>query len=442
MNETYEEAVAGLLAIPKFAGKTTHDNLRGFLQLLGNPQSSIPAIHVAGTNGKGSTCAYIASVLQRAGKRVGMFTSPHLIRINERFQINGMEISDREFTEVFSCVKQVVEQGMAGGLVHPNFFEYLFLMATIWYQKQQPDYVIYETGLGGRLDATNVLCPQITVITQIGMDHMQYLGDTLSLIAGEKAGIMKTGVPCVYLKQEDASADVLEAYGKETKSLLIPVERAEITIDEIGIETIDFSYLSRYDNTGRGQKRYTYRIWKTALYQTENAALALEAVRQLLKREATEEILQEGLLNMHWKGRMEKLAPGIYVDGAHNVPAIEAFCDTIFRLYPSEKNVLLFAVANDKRYNEMICILCQSAVRFERVIVTTISGGRVTPVSQVAELFRQYGMPAFRIIEEPDDRQAWKLARSSAAEGCQVFCVGSLYLVGSLEVQEGENQHD
>ena len=139
LNEAYREAVDYLLAIPKFANKTTHDNLRGFLRLLGNPQEAVPAIHIAGTNGKGSVCAYMAAMLQQAGKRVGMFTSPHLIRINERFQINGKEIRDEEFLEVFRQVREAVEIGMSQGLLHPNFFEYLFLMAAVWYRMQQPD---------------------------------------------------------------------------------------------------------------------------------------------------------------------------------------------------------------------------------------------------------------------------------------------------------------
>lgn len=442
LNEAYREAVDYLLAIPKFANKTTHDNLRGFLRLLGNPQEAVPAIHIAGTNGKGSVCAYMAAMLQQAGKRVGMFTSPHLIRINERFQINGKEIGDEEFLEVFRQVREAVEIGMSQGLLHPNFFEYLFIMAAVWYRKQQPDYVIYETGLGGRLDATNVLKPKITVITSIGMDHMQYLGDTIEQIAGEKAGIIKPETTCVYLKQKDASAAVIEKIGEIRRSPLIPVEREAITIDEIGAETIDFSYTTRYDNTSGAYSRPTYRIMKTALYQTENAALAIEAIRSLLGKDITEAVLQEGILRMRWKGRMEKLEPRIYVDGAHNEPAIQAFCDTVSKLYPNEKNVLLFAVASDKRYNEMIHILCQAAVTFEKIIVTTIAGSRVTPVYQVAELFRVYAKPTSQIMEEPDDRQAFKLARTYAAEGCQVFCVGSLYLVGSLESQEGENQHD
>lgn len=445
----YEEVVAYLLNIPKFASKTNHENLRGFLTALGNPHNRIPAIHVAGTNGKGSTCAFLSSILQQAGYRVGLFTSPHLVKINERFQLNTSMISDRELVDVFCRVKKVVVEGVGQGFIHPNFFEFVFLMAACWYEEQQADYVIYETGLGGRLDATNVLQPCLTVLTSIGMDHMQYLGDTLEQIAGEKAGILKAHTPCIYLQQKDITDTVIRQRGEELGISLIPVEKDKITIDEIRKQTIDFSYLSRYDSKYNHKKEpVTYRIPKTALYQTENAALAMEAgyyllsqpsdsgvVKDRLKQEDMKTIVQQGILHMYWRGRMEELEPGIYVDGAHNEPAIHAFCDTITRIYRDKKIILLFAVASDKRYNEMIRILCE-AVSYEKIIITAIKGSRTTPVEQIAEQFEQYTHCPIQM--ESDCDKALELARTYLTENNRIFCVGSLYLIGSLEAQKEE----
>lgn len=429
----YKEAVDYLFSIPKFASKTSHENLNGFLECLGNPQNSIPAIHIAGTNGKGSTCAFLASILKQAGYRVGLFTSPHLIRVNERFRINDRMIEDEDFLRNFLRVKEVVEDGIRNrNQVHPNFFEFLFLMATCWYQEAGVDYVIYETGLGGRLDATNVLQPKLTVITSIGMDHMQYLGDTLEKIAGEKAGIMKAGTPCVYIQQEDVTAKVLEKRGKELGIPLIPVEKTKITIDEIGEQRIDFSYENRYDKE-YNQGACTYQMRKTALYQLENAALAIEAGYYLLQDRVN--VVHEGIANMQWNGRMEEIQPGFFVDGAHNEPAIRAFCETITGIYQDKKIVLLFAVASDKRYNEMIRLLC-TGITYENIIVTAIEGDRATPVEQVAKEFREYIDCPIQV--EPDLNHALVLAKTYISSDTRVFCVGSLYLVGSVEASKEE----
>lgn len=435
----YQEAVEYLLHIPKFAGKTNHENLRGYLRLLGNPQEQVPAIHIAGTNGKGSVCAFLSSILEQAGYKIGIFTSPHLIRMNERFRIGQTMIPDEAFSRIFEQVYEAVQAGMKQGLVHPNFFEFLFLMAGCWYAEQDVDYVIYETGLGGRLDATNILQPELTVITSIGMDHMKYLGDTIEKIAGEKAGILKAGVPCIYLNQPIEAARVIQETARRLQAPLFAVEKEKISIDEIGEETIDFSYISQYD---RG-----YKIKKTALYQTENAMLAVRAAECLFgkklegenlaerfaKDEEMQSIIRKGLYNMRWAGRMEELEPGIYVDGAHNEPAIRAFCETISGLYNDKNIILVFAVVNDKQYNNMIQILCER-LKLQNVIVTAIGGTRATSPEAVKEQFIRYGNAPVQTAETP--RQALELAKDIRTADCRIFCTGSLYLVGELEAEK------
>lgn len=427
-----KEAEEYLLNIPRFAKKTTHENLRGYLKLLGNPQDRIPAVHVAGTNGKGSVCAFLTAILEQKDCRVGVFTSPHLVRMNERFRIGRTVISDEDFERAFGQVYEVVRIGMEQGLIHPNFFEFLFMMAACYYAESKVDLVIYETGLGGRLDATNVLQPVLTVITSIGMDHMEYLGDTIEKIAGEKAGIIKTGVPCVYLDRPEEAAQVIEQVGDRMHAPLIRVEKERITIKEIGEETIDFSYGSQYDRE--------YRIPKTALYQTENAMLAVRAAEYLLRQGAgpdaeaeIQDVIRTGLQVMKWAGRMEELEPGIYVDGAHNEPAIRAFCDTVSGLYADKDIILVFAVASDKQYNKMIHILCGS-LPLQQVIVTSIGGKRATPLEIVEEEFKRNTEAVVRTIPEPE--QALKAAGQLLTGHSRVFCVGSLYLVGELEAEK------
>ena len=196
---TYREAEEYILSIPKFTKKNKPEHTKLFLEYLGNPQEKLKVIHVAGTNGKGSVCVYLDAMLRSEEKTVGLFTSPHLVKLNERIVINGKEISDQKFMEVFEKVMEQVGVMEKEGLPHPTFFEFLFGMAMTAFVMEQVEYAVLETGLGGRLDATNsVEHPVCTVITSIGMDHMAILGDTLEKIAAEKAGILKPGVPLLY----------------------------------------------------------------------------------------------------------------------------------------------------------------------------------------------------------------------------------------------------
>ena len=190
--KNYDEAVEYLLNIPKFSKKTTKENLLELLKRLGNPHKAMKIIHVAGTNGKGSVCAFLNTLLLAAKKQTGLFTSPHLVKMNERMRINGKDVSDERFLQVFQQVYQTVGQMLKQGFTHPSFFEYLFVMALVLFEKENVEYVILETGLGGRLDATNIIeHPMLTIITSISFDHTEILGDTLHKIAMEKAGIIK-----------------------------------------------------------------------------------------------------------------------------------------------------------------------------------------------------------------------------------------------------------
>ena len=236
----YEEAVAYIDETPKFTKKNSLDHTKECLRRLGNPQDKFKVIHVAGTNGKGSTCAFLTSVLREAGYSCGLFTSPHLVEINERFQINEVNIDNDTFLKAFEKVKVLADELVAEGSYHPTYFEMLFLMGMVIFAEAGVDYVTLETGLGGRMDATTAVeNPVACVITSISLDHMQYLGDTVAKIAGEKAGIVVPGVPVIYDGNDPDAAEVIRARAEELGSPAYEVnnDRESKNVIDIGTGT-------------------------------------------------------------------------------------------------------------------------------------------------------------------------------------------------------------
>ena len=239
----YTEAVAYINETPKFTTKNSLEHTKECLRRLGNPQDSFQVIHVAGTNGKGSVCAYLASVLREGGYGCGLFTSPHLVKINERFQIDEVPVEDELFLRAFEKVKHLADELTAQGSYHPTYFEMLFLMGMCIFQEAGVSYVVLETGLGGRLDATNAIeNPLACVITSISMDHIQYLGDTVEAIAGEKAGIIKKAIPVIYDANRQKTAQVIEETAQGVGAPAYPVRREDFEIREITSSGIEFAY--------------------------------------------------------------------------------------------------------------------------------------------------------------------------------------------------------
>lgn len=438
---TYNECVDYILSIPKFADKLGTDNLNRILSIMDHPERSYPVIHVAGTNGKGSTCSYLASILKEKSKRVGIFTSPHLIRLNERIRVNDNLIADDEFTEIFCEVMEYIELAEKRGISHPSFFEFVFLMSTLYFRRKKVDYAIFETGMGGRLDATNVVNPILCIITSVGMDHMQYLGNTLEEIASEKAGIIKKDVPVVFFDRKDAATGVIAKYCEKTGAILHLVEKKQYNLLKITKKTIDFSFQSvyyRYDSL---------QIKKTALYQIENAVLAVRAYELLWDMIKDHDISHDvisrdfihidldkicsGLYNMIWPGRMQCVADRIYVDGAHNEEAIKAFCHTLEVLFPDEQKVLLFAVSKDKDYKRMIEHL--GRIDFDEIILVRYSSDRSAELDVVESTFKEVfrHLSVSEITAFDDIRTGFEYAKAHV-EDRLLFCVGSLYLVGDL----------
>ncbi|RKM63245.1 bifunctional folylpolyglutamate synthase/dihydrofolate synthase [Butyrivibrio sp. XB500-5] len=426
-----------LNSIPSFTDKHTMKDTVDFLEFLGNPDQNMKIIHVAGTNGKGSVCSYLSSILMKAGYSVGMFTSPHLVKVNERFCIDGKMISDGVFTEVFvETLKRVVEYDHKD--YFPTYFEFLFFVSMILYDVYPVDYLILETGLGGRLDATNsVSNPLLTVITEIGYDHMQYLGESIAEIAGEKAGIIKPWVPVVFFDKQKESTEVIKQKALELDSRAIVVERKNIqnvsTVQEDeGNKYIAFSYISLYD------KYVDLKLNTEARYQAENAALAVTAA-EILKNEGadiSELDIREGLISAKWEARMEEIRPGIYVDGAHNVDGIEAFIDSAANIPSSGRKLLMFGIVGDKQYKEIIdkLLVCGE---FDSIFVAVLETNRSVSVSDLKSAFEEckeeHGIIGLPIKYYSNVRDAITDIITVRKSGDTVFAAGSLYLAGQIK---------
>ena len=244
------------------------------MRRLGNPCQGRKVLHVAGTNGKGSVCAYMQAILLFEGKRVGFFTSPHLVKLNERIRINGKDIDDDTFCRIFAKVRQVAEELEKEGLEHPSYFEFLYGMGMLAFEENDAEYIVLETGLGGRLDATNSFeHPFLSVITSIGLDHTEILGDTIEKIAGEKAGIIKKGVPVFFDGSDERSSRVIEETAENVEAPWYKMEKDALKIQEITDKHIAFSILDEYDNNT------VWQVASTGIYQVMNAALAIRAMR-------------------------------------------------------------------------------------------------------------------------------------------------------------------
>ncbi|HBA64408.1 MAG TPA: tetrahydrofolate synthase [Lachnospiraceae bacterium] len=423
----YQTAEKYISDIPKFTSKNSLGHTRRFLELLGCGEGMFPAriIHVAGTNGKGSVCMYLQELLKSEGRRVGSFFSPHLVKMNERIRIDGKEVSDEEFIESFQAVQRTIERMKAEGLAHPTFFEFLFGMAMWTFKEKKVEDIVLETGLGGRLDATNVFRkPALTVITSISMDHMQYLGNTIAEIAGEKAGIIKEGVPLVYDGTQEESARVLREYAAKRHAPCREIGKNAYEILKITEKDIAFSSLNAY---------YENTVWTLAnpgIYQAENAMLALTGMEILYGEDKHLLQWQKVLAQVHWEGRMEEILPNVFLDGAHNIGAIEAFSRTLKAQHTTGKRVILFSAVKDKEYEEMIRCLC-SEVQADTYILTEIEDKRKTEIETLTRLFRTYTDQ--KVIPEPSLKKAFETALAEKGIEGRLYCLGSLYLAGMLE---------
>ena len=422
----YEEAVAYIEETPKFTTKNKLSHTKECLGRLGNPEKKFKVIHVAGTNGKGSTCAFLTSIFREAGYSCGLFTSPHLVVINERFQINEKNIDNQAFMSAFEKVKALADELVAEGSYHPTYFEMLFLMGMVIFAEAGVDYVMLETGLGGRLDATTAVEePAACVITSISFDHMQYLGNTIAEIAGEKAGIIVPGVPVIYDGNNPEAAKVIRKQAEALRSPYYEVKKENTEILRNTSAGIDFCMENEYyGNTA-------FSIPFIAGYQVMNAALALKTAEVLKDMvNLPKDSVLRGLRETRWQGRMETVLPGVIVDGAHNEDGVEKFVETAEHFQKDYPLTLLFSAVDDKDYTDMIRTVA-GRIRFQHVIVTQVGGYRKVPAEQLADIFRKEGCLCAESCE--DVESSFRRALEYRGKEGMLFCVGSLYLVGEIK---------
>ncbi|MEK6823316.1 MAG: folylpolyglutamate synthase/dihydrofolate synthase family protein [Nanoarchaeota archaeon] len=403
-----------LYGLSRFGMKPGLDVIEQLLAALGNPQERLHTIHVTGTNGKGSTCAYIAAILQKAGYTTGLYTSPHLMRFNERIRINGVDISDDELGQLAQRIKDIAETHG----IQPTFFEFTTALAFLYFVERNVDYAVIEVGLGGRLDATNIINPIVAVITNIGFDHMEHLGDTLPAIAREKAGIIKQGSKVV-VGEKDTK---LQRYFTD-----VCTERdATMTIiPDVVTARIMTSNLDGQTFTVNGMMNDTFTLAMLGAHQVENALTALVAIQELKRSGVTipDAAIKDGLATTHWAGRIDIISrtPLIILDGAHNLPGMQtlhAFAKDLPR-----RKVLVLAMKHDKDIDGMIELIVPL---FDTIIVTQ-GNFKPTPAHELASHLTTYNK---NVIVLPDVKDAIEKAFGLADQNDTVLITGSLYMVG------------
>lgn len=421
-----EEAEKYILGIPKFTKKNPTEHTREFMKRLGEPWKEMKVVHVAGTNGKGSVCSYLQALLLAEGKRTGLFTSPHLVRMSERIQICGTEIDEETFLFGFFEVMKTVKEMEKEGIAHPTFFEFLFGMAMVIFREKKVEYCILEAGLGGRTDTTNVVPKsKLTIITSIGIDHTEFLGETIEVIAWQKAGIIKPDVPLIFDGHEKKARQVMIDSAEKAGVFWQEITENAYEIHEMGQKSIAFSLSDAY---------YDSTVWTLhtpAKYQVRNASIALQAMKLIIggERISDAEKWQKALYKTCWPGRMEEIADRIFFDGAHNIPGIQAFAETVSKMDGRPK-VLLFSAVADKKHKEMADYLCDS-IHPDLVIVTKINSGRAEDTKKLKEEFEGNQLQNLIVIEEL--QEAFQYACNQKGDEGLVFCLGSLYLIGELK---------
>lgn len=450
-NYSYEEVVDIIQNTRRFGSMTGYEVSKRMLEQLGNPQSGIPFVHVAGTNGKGSITAFLCKILEQTGKKVGMFTSPHLICFEERIRINGAYISREDVKRFGNLLLDTAFD------VSPTMFDYCLAMAVLYFKEQQCDIMVMETGIGGRYDSTNALgVPELAIITKIGFDHTAILGDTLEEIAGEKAGIMKAGCPVVTSEQQSPASEVLlqnfrEVNGLEHADFVRTKQQWEENAGEIAISKEAAIYMtSREDYRLAG----SIPMKMPTGYQIENAATAIIGARVL---GVSEEHIRAGISQTFWKGRMEIINenPFFMIDGAHNAHGVWALASSLKELYPNEKFHFIMGVMADKDYEEMIDALLPLAIDF---VTVTPESNRALQSKDLAECIQKKGIKA-RFEDDMEkvirpllprkndaDKNVTMLSKESGethiylpASEHKIIAFGSLYFIGAIEAMIEEN---
>ena len=433
---TYDESVRALyslgreLAAPQQARvqKFGLENISILAQELGQPQRAAPCAHIAGTNGKGSTAAMLESILRTAGLRTGLYTSPHLERINERIRINGENISDEDFAAAWTRIHTAIESLMASGKLaaHPTFFECVTAMAFLAFAQHTVDFAAYEVGLGGRLDATNIVVPEVAVLTPIDFDHENFLGHSIEEIAAEKAGIIKPGAWVVSASERLEARAVIAKRCAEMDARLVELD---VTARLEEIQDRDGIYRAAAALT-HSRKRLNLSPALPGRFQLRNALTAAIAARLLAERgfPITDDAIERGIASAKWPGRLERLGtnPDTYLDGAHNPSGARELLKFWDENFADRRIFLVYGAMRDKAVDEIAGLLFPHA---DTVILTEPRQPRAVSAPLLAEMTGHHAKH-FHVV--PDPAKALETAIELANATNAVFATGSLYLVGDL----------
>ena len=429
----YEKARSYIDESHRFGGEVSLKAITGFLARLGNPQDDLQFIHIAGTNGKGSVGAYLASVLQEAGYKIGRFVSPTLYAYRERIQINGNYIAREDFGRLMDPIAGVIEEIKKNQEPLPSPFEIETALSFLYFREQKCDLVLLECGMGGLNDATNVIKnTQLAVITSISMDHMEYLGESIGEIARQKAGIIKPGATVVTCLQRPEAAAVISSVCREGRNLLAVGKAYDARVLKSDLEHMTFSY--------RGE---TWTIHLAGAHQLENAVLALTGIQALIDRgyEISVQQIKDGLEKTRWNGRFTVLRENPYfiVDGAHNPDAALKLKKSLDMYFPGKRKIFLMGVFKDKQYDKIAEILAPVADTV--IAMETPDNPRALPAKQLAETVSSYND---RVLTAKSLEQAVELGFQTAKPEDVIVAFGSLSFIGDLTkiVSKEDNRKD
>lgn len=433
---TYEESVRALMALGRELAAPQQARVQKFglanittlAEALGNPHRAAPCVHIAGTNGKGSTAAMLESILRNAGYRTGLYTSPHLERINERIRIDGTDISDDEFAAAWTRVHSAIESLLASGKLaaHPTYFECITALAFVAFAERQVNFAIVEVGLGGRLDATNIVAPEVAIITSIDFDHESFLGYSIAEIASEKAGIIKRGAWVVCSAERPEAREVIARRCKEEGARLVEIDAAW------RIENTNASggHYRAVALSADSNERLSIEPSLAGRFQIRNALAAATAARLLAERgfSISNKAIERGIREAMWPGRLERLSehPAVYLDGTHNPAGAKELLKFWEENFAGRRILLVYGAMRDKAVDEIAGLLFPAA---DFVIFTQPLQPRAISAPLLAEMTGHLAKGSV-VVHDPAD--ALEHAIDIALPDDAVFATGSLYLVGDL----------
>ncbi|MGG2468357.1 bifunctional folylpolyglutamate synthase/dihydrofolate synthase [Paraclostridium bifermentans] len=422
----YNEALQFIHESHKFGMRLGLDNIKKLLELLGDPQNNLKIIHVAGTNGKGSTCSFISSILKESGYKVGLYTSPFLETFTERIRVNGENISEEEVGKIVSLIKEKIEIMVSEGYSYPTEFEIVTAMAFYYYNQEKVDFVALEVGLGGRYDATNVIDkPVVSAITSISLDHTGILGDTLGKIAFEKGGIIKEDCPTIVYPQQEEASEVIKNICAEKKSKYIECDFKNIEIKSSNINS------QIYNCNINGKELRDLEIKLIGDHQIKNSIVALNVIEYLNDIKITnisEENIRKGLLETKWPGRIEKISenPMFIIDGAHNEEGAKSLANSIDKYFENKNKILVIGMLEDKDIESVLDLLIP---KFNKVITTTPDNPRAIDANKLKEKIERYNI---EVTCEPNIKEAVDYALKISNKDDVIISAGSLYMIGNV----------